>query len=146
MGTNCSPFLVYLFLYSNEAEFIQKLFKDKQIIEAKAFNLTFMYIVDVLSINNPNFANCIPLMYPQRIWYKGNNRNSFVCLHSWHLPLIWHQWSTIQQILQQKRRLQFCNYKFSIYIFIRYPWVCSLYSDFLQRHSILSTKLLNCDF
>ena len=33
--------------------------------ESNAFNLTFMYIDDVLSINNPNFANWIPLMYRQ---------------------------------------------------------------------------------
>jgi hypothetical protein len=47
---------------SYEAEFIQKLIKDKQITESNAFNLTFMYIDDVLSINNPNFANWIPLI------------------------------------------------------------------------------------
>jgi hypothetical protein len=59
---NCSLLLVYLFLYSYEAEFIQKLIKDKQITEVKAFNLTFMYIDDVLSITNPKFANIGELM------------------------------------------------------------------------------------
>jgi hypothetical protein len=41
-------------------EFIQR-----QNTKAKAFNLNFRYIHDVLSINNPNFANWIPLLYPQ---------------------------------------------------------------------------------
>jgi hypothetical protein len=30
IGTNCAPFLAYLFLYSYEAEFIQKLLFDKK--------------------------------------------------------------------------------------------------------------------
>ena len=77
MGANCSLLLVYLFLYSYEAEFIQKLIKDKQITEVKAFDLTFMYIDDVLSINNPNFANCIPLMYPKEFDMKETTEIAF---------------------------------------------------------------------
>ena len=77
MGANCSLLLVYLFLYSYEAEFIQKLIKDKQITESNAFNLTFMYIDDVLSINNPNFANWIPLMYPKEFDIKETTEIAF---------------------------------------------------------------------
>jgi hypothetical protein len=42
------------FLYSD-------LIKDKRTIEVKAFNLKFRDIYDVLSSNNPSFANWIPL-------------------------------------------------------------------------------------
>ena len=42
-------------LHTNEAEIIQKRIKNK--IIAEAFNLTFIYIDEVLSINNPNFTN-----------------------------------------------------------------------------------------
>ena len=56
MGTNCVPLLVDLFLYSYESEFLQKLVKNKKIREASAFNFTYRYIDDVLSINNPRFA------------------------------------------------------------------------------------------
>ena len=52
MGTNCAPLLADLFLYSYESEFLQKLVKDKKIHEARAFNFTYRYIDDVLSINN----------------------------------------------------------------------------------------------
>ena len=52
MGTNCAPLLADLFLYSFESEFLQKLVKDKEIREARAFNFTYRYIDDVLSINN----------------------------------------------------------------------------------------------
>ena len=56
MGTNCSPLLADLFLYSYESAFLQKLVKDKKIHEARAFNFTYRYIDDVLSINNSRFA------------------------------------------------------------------------------------------
>ena len=58
--------------------------KDKKITEAKAFNPTFMYIDDVRLNNNPNFANEILPIYPQRTIDNGNDRNSFLCLISSH--------------------------------------------------------------
>jgi hypothetical protein len=51
------------FLYSYESEFLQKLAKDKKIHEARAFNFTYRYIDDVLSINNSRFAEFLPLIY-----------------------------------------------------------------------------------
>jgi hypothetical protein len=50
MGTNCAPLLADLFLYSYESEFLQKLVKGKKIHEARAFNFTFRYIDDVVSL------------------------------------------------------------------------------------------------
>jgi hypothetical protein len=51
---------------------------SKQIIESiKAFDLTFMYIDDVLSINNSNFANCILLMYPKEFDIKETTEIAF---------------------------------------------------------------------
>jgi hypothetical protein len=64
MGTNCAPLLADLFLYSCESEFLQKLVKDKKIHEIRAFNFTYRYIDDVLSINNSIFAEFLPLIYP----------------------------------------------------------------------------------
>jgi hypothetical protein len=60
-------FFADLFLYSDDAEFIPKLNQNKKITEVKAFNLTFRYIDDVLSINNPNFTNWIPLIFPKEL-------------------------------------------------------------------------------
>ena len=70
MGTNCAPLLADLFLYSYESEFLQKLVKDKTIHEARAFNFTFRYIDDVLSINNSRFAEFLPLIYPPELEVK----------------------------------------------------------------------------
>ena len=46
MGTNCAPLLADLFLYSYEADFIQKLLNQKKKKLAVSFNLTFRYIED----------------------------------------------------------------------------------------------------
>ena len=56
MCTNCAPLLADLFSYSYESEFLQTLVKDKKIHEVRAFNFTYRYIDDVLSINNSRFA------------------------------------------------------------------------------------------
>ena len=68
MGTNCAPLLADLFLYSYESEFLQKLVKDKKIHETRAFNFTYRYIDDVVSINNSRFTEFLPLIYPPELW------------------------------------------------------------------------------
>jgi hypothetical protein len=70
VGTNCAPLLADLFLYSYESEFLQKLVKDKKIHEARAFNFTYRYIDDALSINNSRFAEFLPLIYPPELKVK----------------------------------------------------------------------------
>ena len=70
MGTNCAPLLADLFLCSNESEFLQNLVKDKKIHEARAFNFTYRYIDDVLSINDPRFGEFLPLIYPPQLKIK----------------------------------------------------------------------------
>ena len=67
METSCVPLLFDHVLSSYDAEFIQKLIKDKQIPEAIASNLTFGDIDDVLTINNPNCAIRIPLIYMKNL-------------------------------------------------------------------------------
>ena len=51
-------------------EFLQKLVKDKKIHEARAFNFTYRYIDDVVSINNSRFAEFLPLIYPPEVEVK----------------------------------------------------------------------------
>jgi hypothetical protein len=70
MGTNCAPLLADLFVYSYESEFLQKLVQDKKIHEARAFNFTYRYIDDVLSINNSRFAEFLTLIYPPELEVK----------------------------------------------------------------------------
>jgi hypothetical protein len=54
----------------DESEFLQKFVKDKKIHEIRAFNFTYRYIDDVLSINNSRFAGFLPLIYPLELEVK----------------------------------------------------------------------------
>jgi hypothetical protein len=76
MGTNCAPLLADLFLYSYEAEFIQKLLHEKKKSLAVTFNSTFRYIDDVLSISNSQFHSYVDLIYPNELEIKDTTECS----------------------------------------------------------------------
>jgi hypothetical protein len=69
MGTNCATILADVLRYSYEADFVQKLLRDIKKI-AVSFNHIFIYIDDVLSINNHNFHKYVNLIYPDRLEIK----------------------------------------------------------------------------
>jgi hypothetical protein len=56
MGTNVASLLPDLFLCLYESEFLQNIVKDKKIHEARAFNFTYRYIDDVLSIKGDTYV------------------------------------------------------------------------------------------
>ena len=76
MGTNCAPLLADLFLYSYEAEFIQKLLHEKNKPLDVAFNSTFRHIDDVLSINNDQFHSYVDSIYPSELEIKDTTESS----------------------------------------------------------------------
>jgi hypothetical protein len=76
MGTNCAPLLADLFLYFNEAEFIQKLLHEKNKPLAVAFNSTFRYINDILSIKNDQFHSYANSIYPNELQIKCTTESS----------------------------------------------------------------------
>ena len=76
MGTNCAPLLADLFLYSYEAEFIQKLLHEKKKSLEVAFNSTFPYIDDVLSIINNDFHSYVDSIYPNKLEIKETTESS----------------------------------------------------------------------
>ena len=67
MGMNCAPPLADIFLYSYEADLIQSMLSTGNKQLTSRFNLTYMYIDDVLSINNPEFENYLGHMYPAEL-------------------------------------------------------------------------------
>jgi hypothetical protein len=69
------PLLADLFLYSYEAEFVQKLLRDNNKKLAVSFNHTFRYIDDVLSINNHDFHNYVHLIYPDKLEIKDTTES-----------------------------------------------------------------------
>ena len=76
MGTNCAPLLADIFLYSYQADFIQSLLSTGQKHLASRFNLTYRYIDDVLSINNPEFENYLGEMYPAELEIKDTTEST----------------------------------------------------------------------
>ena len=150
MGTNCAPLLVDLFLYLYESEFLQNLVKHKKIHEVRAFNFTYWYIDDVLSINNPRFAEFFPLIYPPELEIKETTYTASSA-------------SILDIYLEFDDSGQLCTniYDFNIINFpnmcsnipaspgvyfsqlIRYARASSNYSDFLKRHLYLRNRLLD---
>jgi hypothetical protein len=63
MGTNCAPLLAELFLYSYEADFIQRLLKKNEKKLARSFNFTFRYMDDALLLNNSWFGDFVDRIY-----------------------------------------------------------------------------------
>ena len=76
MGKNCAPRLADIFLYSFEAEFIQFLLSTGMKQLASRCNLTYRYIDDVLSINNPEFENCLGQVCPAELEIKDTTEST----------------------------------------------------------------------
>ena len=68
--------LVDIFLYSYEAEFIQSLLSTGKKQLASLFNLTYSFIDDVLSINNPEFENNLSRVYPDELEIKNTTEST----------------------------------------------------------------------
>jgi hypothetical protein len=154
MGTNCAPLLADLFLYSYELDFLQKLVKDKKIHGAKAFNFTYRYIDDVLSINNSKFAEFLPLLYPPELEVKETTDTASSASF-----LDFDDSGQLSTKIYDKRdnfNFKIINFPnmcsnipappaYGVYIsqFFRYARASSHYSDFLKRHLHLRNRLLD---
>ena len=86
MGTNCASLLDDIFLYSNEAEFIQPLLSAGKKLLASLFNLTYRYIDDVLSIKYPEFENYLGNMYAAELEIKDTTES---ITSAAYLDLLW---------------------------------------------------------
>ena len=69
--TNCAPLLHDLFLHSYGVDLIADLIQKKTHGLARFFNLSFRYLVDVLSLKkNPSFEDFIHRIYPKELTIK----------------------------------------------------------------------------
>jgi superfamily II helicase len=76
MFTNCAPLLADLFLYSYEAEFIEKLLHEKNKPLDVAFNSIFRYIDEVSSINNNQLHSYVDSIIPSELEIKDTTESS----------------------------------------------------------------------
>ena len=81
MGTNCAPLLADIF--------IQSLLSAGKKRLASQFNITYRYIDDVLSTNNPDFENYLGQMYPPELEIKGTTESntSLTPPDTWSCPI-----------------------------------------------------------
>ena len=64
MGTNCDSLLADFFLYSYDADFIQRRLTKSEKKLARSFNFTFRSIDEVLSLNSSRFGDFVDRIYP----------------------------------------------------------------------------------
>ena len=132
--------------------------KDKKIHEARAFNFTYRYIDDVLSINSSRFAEFLPLIYPPELEVKETTDTassaSFLDIY-----LEFDDSGQLNTKIYDKRddfNFKIINFPnmcsnipaspaYGVYIsqLIRYARASSNYSDFLKRHLHLRNRLLD---
>jgi hypothetical protein len=150
MGTNCAPLLTDLFLYSYEAEFVQRLLQDNNKKLAASFNHTFRYIDDVLSINNHNFHNYVHLIYPDELKMKDTTESD---RSASYLDILLNIDSRLTTSLYDKRDdFDFAIVNFS-FLCSNIPFspaygvfvsqlirVCFTYGDFSKRGRLLTNK------
>ena len=157
-GYELCPSSSRFFLFSSESKFLQNLVKDKKIHEARAFNFTYKYIDNVLSINNPRFEEFLPLIYPPELEIKEttNTASSSTFLE---LYLEFNDSGQLSIKIYDKRDdfiSKIKNFRnmcsnipasptYGVYIsqLIRYSRASSKYSDFLKRHLYLRNRLLD---
>ena len=157
MGTNCAPLLADIFLYSYEADFIQSLLSTGKKHLASRFNLTYRYIDDVLSINNPEFENYLGQMYPAELEIKDTTESTTSASYL-DLQLSIGRDGQLHTSIYDKRddfNFHITNFPFlssnipsspayGVFIsqLIRYSRACSSYECFILRARRLSSKLL----
>jgi hypothetical protein len=85
MGTNCAPLLANLFLYSYEAELIQKLLHEKNKPLAVAFNSTFYDLDTSTMLYRSTTISSIhmSILYTPVNLKAKTPQNHLLLLHTW---------------------------------------------------------------
>ena len=157
MGTNCAPLLADLYLYSYEAAFIQDLMNRGHKKQAQSFNFTYRYIDDVLSLNNKAFGDYLNVIYPDELEIKDTTESSRSASYLDILLQIADNNSLCTKLYDKRDDFNFAivNFPFldsnipaapayGVYVsqLIRYARACSMYTSFLSRALLLTSKLL----
>ena len=150
MGTNCAPLLADIFLYSHEAEFIQSMLSTGKKKIAPQFNFTYRYIDDVLSINNPDFANYLGHMY--LAWDQRHDGEQHLYFLLGFTPVD-REWRTSLYDKRDDFNFYITNFPllcssipsspaYGVFIsqLIQYARACSSYECFIPRAARLSSR------
>ena len=75
MGTNCTPLLADLFLYSYENEFLDNMIRNGYKRLTRSFNLCYRYIDDLIVFNNKKFLDYLKEIYPSQLTVEKANKS-----------------------------------------------------------------------
>jgi hypothetical protein len=155
------PFVSGPVLYSYEAELIQNLVHEKKQSLAVAFNSTFRYIDDVLSINNNQYQSHVNLIYPNELKIKDSTESSTSASYLDVLLKLDTNGKITTQLYDKRDYFNFsivnipylcsnilASPAYGVYIsqLIRYARACSTYDQFLVRGNLLTDKLMSQGF
>jgi hypothetical protein len=139
----------------NKKNLIYILHENKPL--AVAFNLTFRYIDDVLSINNDQFHSYVDFIYPSELEIKDTTESSTSASYLDVLLNIDADGKLTTQLYDKRDDFSFTIVNFpyicsniplspayEVYIsqLIRYARACSTYDQFLSRSRLLTDKLM----
>lgn len=158
MGTNCAPLIADLFLYCYESQFMAKILKDKSSPElVEQFNQTYRYLDDIFSLNNKDFNSHIDQIYPPELTLNKSNSNDQHCSFL-DLNVNICNGKLTTKIYDKRDDFTFpiVNFPFldgdiplgpsyGVYIsqLVRFARVCNNVTDFNERNSFITEKLLH---
>jgi hypothetical protein len=161
MDTNCAVLLADLFLYSYEAEFVQKVLQDDKKKLTVSLNYTFRYIDDVLSFNNHNRHNYLHLIYPYELEIKDTTESDKSALYLYILLNIDSNGRLRTSLYDKRDDFDFTIIKFpfpcsniplspayGVYTsrMIPYTRVCFWHENFSKGGKLLKNKLMLQDY
>ena len=156
MGTTCVPLLANFFLYSYEVEFLRSMKKSNKKL-AKAFNLTSLYIDDLISINYPRFKQFFKDIHPEELVISETSESRNVVSYL-DLLIDISNGDLVCSIFDKRGASDFDIVNFpdssgniptapayGTYIsqLIRYSQACHNYDNFSPRRSMLAERLFN---
>jgi hypothetical protein len=165
MGTNCAPAIANLYLYAYESAYIDKLVETSQLEKAILFHMSFRYIDDVLSVDNPHFLNAISSsaehggLYPAALSLNlatvSDNEVHFLGMS---IKDTVSRGKLCIEVFDKRKEFPFrvCRYPFKqslipeyiaygvfMGLLHRYYRICTRYEDFCSSSSLLATTLVD---
>ena len=158
MGTNCTPLLADLFLYSYENEFLDNMIKRGPRRLARSFNLCCRYIDHLIVFKNTKFLDYLKEIYPSQLTVEKANKSDHLADYL-DLTFIIDSGGKLSNRLYDRCNdfdFNVVNFQFlssnipsspsyGVYIsqFIKYTSCCSHYEDFRYHNKCLADRLLS---
>ena len=145
MGTNCSPLLADLFLYSYENEFLDNMVRSCHRRLARSFNLCYRYVDDLIVFNNKKFLDYLKEIYPSQLTAEKLTNQI-----TWQTTLISHSSQTVEASFQPGYMTNVMILASTLSIFHSFPatyhlallMVCTFYSS-LDMHDAAHTMTIS---